>query len=237
MIAPVSVCHQVSTTGVRSPPMTCAVPDVGLRVDRLPDRAEQPQRRHVGLVRDLLALLHEGPDRGGRRVEDRDAVLLDDLPPAAALGAVRGALVDHLRRRVGHRAVDDVAVAGDPADVGGAPVDVGLGLEVEDRPVRVRRPGEVAARRVQDALGLAGRARGVHDVERVLGVEELALVLGRGLADRLVPPHVDVVVPPSPTSCPVRSTTSTLRTVVPLSAALARASSTAGLSADAAPRR
>ena len=172
-----------------------AVPDVGLGVDRLTDRAEHPQRGHVVLVRDLAALLHERPDRGGRGVEDRDLVVLHDLPPAALLRGVRRALVDDPGGRVGERAVDQVAVAGDPADVGGAPVDVGLRLEVEDRPVRVRRAGEVAAGGVQDALGLAGGAGGVHDVERVLGVEELALVLARRLVHGVVPPDVDLVVP------------------------------------------
>ena len=47
MMAPVSVCHHVSTIGQRSPPMCVAVPDPGLGVDRLADRAEQLQRRQV----------------------------------------------------------------------------------------------------------------------------------------------------------------------------------------------
>ncbi len=86
-------------------------------------------------------------------------------------------------------------MAGHPADVGGAPEDVGLGLEVEDRPVRVRRADEVAAGGVQDALGLAGRAGGVHDVERVLAVVRLGRVVGGRLVDDVVPPHVAGVVP------------------------------------------
>ena len=81
---------------------------------------------------------------------------LDDVPEAVARGGVGGALVDHLRDTVGQRAVDDVAVAGDPADVGGAPVDVGVGLEVEHVAVGEGGLGEVAPRRVQDAFGLSG---------------------------------------------------------------------------------
>jgi hypothetical protein len=172
------------------------VPDVGLRVDRLPDRTEDAQRRHVVLVRDLVALLHERADRGRGGVEDRHLLLGDDLPPAAPLREVRGALVEDLGRPVGQRAVDDVGVPGHPADVRGAPVDVGLRLEVEDRPVGVGGLGEVAAGGVQDALRLAGGAGGVHHVERVLGVERLRRVLGGGGADRVVPPHVHVLVPP-----------------------------------------
>ena len=171
-----------------------AVPDVGLGVDGLTDRAEDAQRGQVAGVGDLAALLHERADRGGRGVEERDAVLLDDVPPSATLGGVGGALVEHLRDAVGQRAVDDVGVAGDPADVGGAPVDVVV-LEVEDRPVGVRGADEVAAGGVQDALGLAGGAGGVHDVERVLGVEGLGGVGGRGALDGVVPPHVHRVVP------------------------------------------
>src|SRR5690606_30716205 len=94
------------------------------------DRAEDPQGRHVVLVGDLVALFHEGTDGGGGGVEDGDLVVGDDLPPAAGFGGVGGAFVHDLGGAVGQGAVDDVGVAGDPADVGGAPVDV-VGFEVE----------------------------------------------------------------------------------------------------------
>ena len=150
------------------------VPEPGLGVDRLTDRAEQPQAGQVEARRDVLAPLHERPDHRRRGVEDRDAVLLDDLPPAAAVRGLRRALVHDRRRPVGQRPVDDVAVAGDPADVGRRPEDVVVGLEVEGRPVRVGDLGQVAAGGVQDALRLRRRPGRVHDVERVLGVEGLA---------------------------------------------------------------
>ena len=77
---------------------------------------------------------------------------------------------------------------GDPADVGRAPVDVLLGLEVEDVLVGPGDLREVAAGRVQDALRLGGRAAGVEDVERVLGVKRLGRALGvRRLHDVVVP--------------------------------------------------
>src|SRR6185437_4776850 len=54
---------------------------------------------------------------------------------------------------------------------------------------------QVAAARVQDALGLRRRPAGVHDVERVFRVEGLGLVL-LGLARYdVVPPDVAGVVP------------------------------------------
>ena len=68
-------------------------------------------------------------------------------------------------------------MAGDPADVRGAPVDVGVGFEVEDGPMSPRRLGQIAAGGVQDSFGLPGGALGVQNEERMLAVEELRLVL------------------------------------------------------------
>src|SRR5690606_22285573 len=133
-----------------------AVPHPRLGVDGLAHRAEHAQGGEVELRGDLLAPLHAGADGRGRGVDDGDAVHLDDLPPAAAVRGVRGALVGHLGGAVEQRAVDDVRVAGDPADVGGAPVDVRVRLEVERVLVRERRLREVAAGGVQDALRLPG---------------------------------------------------------------------------------
>ena len=140
MMAPVSVCHHVSTTGHRSPPMCSPVPDPGLGVDRLADGPEQPQRREVVALRVLGAPLHERADRGGRGVEDRDAVPLDDRPEAVLVGEVGRALVHHARRAVRERPVDDVRVAGHPADVGRAPVDVGVGMRGRTRTGACTRP-------------------------------------------------------------------------------------------------
>ena len=116
------------------------VPEPRLRVDRLADRAEQPQRREVVLARVLGAPLHAGADRGRRRVEDRHPVALDQLPPDVLVGVVGAALPHHRGRAVEQRPVDDVGVPGDPADVGAAPVDVLVGLEVEDVACGSTRP-------------------------------------------------------------------------------------------------
>ena len=188
-IIPVSVCHHVSTTGRAIAADVLAVPHPGLGVDRLPDRTEDPQRRQVVLRRELRALLHERADRGRRAVQDRDLVVLDDLPPAVPGRRVGRALVQHAGRRVGERPVDDVAVAGDPADVRGAPVHV-VRLEVEDHLVGVRRAEEVAGGRVQDPLRLGGRPARVEQVEHVLRVDRhRRAVLGLAV-DEVVPPVV-----------------------------------------------
>ena len=85
-------------------------------------------------------------------------------------------------------------MAGDPADVGRAPVDVVL-LQVEHVARGQVRPDQVPAGRVLDALRLAGRARGVEQEEQVLGVHRLRRALGLGLRHRLVVPDVALVVP------------------------------------------
>ena len=76
------------------------------------------------------------------------------------------------------RTVDDVAVTGDPADVGGAPPDVVV-FQIEDVLRRRDDPGQIAAGRVDDALRLARRAGRVKDVEHVLGVHRLGLARTR----------------------------------------------------------
>ncbi len=151
MIMPVSVCHHVSTIGQRSRPMFCVVPDPRFGIDRLADRAEQTERAEVAPRRPLGAPAHERTNGGRRRVEDRHAVALDQLPEAILLRPVGCALVHQHRGAVRERTVDDVAVPGDPADVGGAPVDVVV-LEIEDPFGRRVGADQVAAGRVDDAL-------------------------------------------------------------------------------------
>ena len=107
----------------------------------------------------------------------------------------RGALVDDLGYAVGQWAVHDVRVPGDPADVGGAPVHVGLGFDVEHVVMRVRGLGQVPAGGVHDALGLAGRAGRVEQKQRMLGVERLRCVLDRGGLDGVVPPQIATLRP------------------------------------------
>ena len=110
------------------------IPHPRLGIDRLADGAQQPQAGEIVLVRPLIAPFDEGADGGGRGVENADAVLLDDLPEAVFVGQLGRPFVHDGGGAVGERAVDDVAVAGHPADVGRAPVGV-VFLEVEDPPV------------------------------------------------------------------------------------------------------
>ena len=133
------------------------IPFPGFRIDRLADRAEQPQRGARGLFHRLLARPHQRADGGWRGVEDVDLVLVDHLPEARHRRIIRHALKHQRRRAIGERAIDDVAVAGDPADVSRAPVDIAV-MVVEHILMRHRRIDEIAAGRVHDALGRARRA-------------------------------------------------------------------------------
>src|SRR5690606_21720517 len=150
------------------------VPAPGFRIDRLADAAEQAQRLARGLAHPLVALAHQRADRGRRGVELGDLMAVHDLPEARTVGPGRHALEHQRSGAVGQRAVDDVAVPGDPADIGGAPPYVVL-AQVEAQLVRVRAVHQVAAGGVQHALGLAGAAGGVEDEQRILRVHALGL--------------------------------------------------------------
>src|SRR5207248_4903145 len=56
------------------------IPEPSFGVDWLADRAEKSERFAAGLADIILALAHQGADRGRRGVEDRHLVLVDDLP-------------------------------------------------------------------------------------------------------------------------------------------------------------
>ena len=171
------------------------VPAPGFRVDRFAHRSQQPQAGQIVLEGKIAAPLHEGPNQRGRGVIDCDAVLFDDLEMPVLVRGGRRSLVHHLGGAIGQWAVDDIAVTGDPADIGCTPIDVGLRLDVEDIVVRVGGLRQVSTGGVHDAFGLAGGAGGVEQEKRVLGIEGLGGVLGGGRIDRLVPPQVATVGP------------------------------------------
>src|SRR3954469_23453342 len=112
----------------------------------------------------VVAPLDERADRRGRRVEDGDFVLFDDLPESAFVGIIRRAFVHDDGRAGGEWAIDDVTVARDPADVGGAPEDVVITM-VEDPLECLLYEEVVAGGRVFDALGFTGRTARIEDVE------------------------------------------------------------------------
>src|SRR5216684_5456034 len=137
----------------------------------------------------LVAPLDEGADGGGRGVEDVHLVALDDGPEAVGLGVVGGAFVHQAGGAVLQRAVDDVAVAGDPSDVGGTPEGVFF-FEIEDPFHGEISADGISAGGVDYAFGFAGGARGVKDIKRMLGVERLGGADVGGLRHQVVPPMI-----------------------------------------------
>ncbi len=172
------------------------IPAPRLGVDRLADGPEQAQTRAARARHEVVALRHERANGRRRCVERRHAVAVDDVPEAPGVGKRRDALEENLRGPVEEGPEGDVAVARDPAHVGRAPEDVGLGLEIKHEVVREARVDAVACGRVDDALGRARRARRVEDEERVLGVHRLGGArLPRDARRDVVQPHIPRVVP------------------------------------------
>ena len=166
-----------------------AIPHPGFRIDWLAYSSEQAETVEAVFLRILISPLDECADRRRRRVEDGDLVLVDDLPEAVEIGKVRRALVHERGDAVLQDSVDDVGVSCDPADVGRAPVDVVL-FEIEDQLAGQIGLDGIAAGRMYQALGLAGGARGVKDVQRIFGVQLLSRAIRRCSCHQIVPPVV-----------------------------------------------
>ncbi|KAF5032182.1 hypothetical protein DSECCO2_619940 [anaerobic digester metagenome] len=117
-------------------------------------------------------MAHEHADCGRGGIEDRHPEILDQPPVGARVRVVGCPFGDDDGRPDGKRAVDDVAVAGDPPGVGGAPEDIAL-LDVEVVAGGVVGPDHVAAAGMDDTLRCAGRAARVEDEERVFRIHHL----------------------------------------------------------------
>jgi len=106
---------------------------------------------------------------GGRGVEDVHIEAFGDAPGTPGIRELRDAFVNDAGGSKSERAIDDVGMAGDPADIGHAPVHV-FGMNVLVILCGAGDVGEVTAGAVLAALGFAGGAAGVHEEERILGV-------------------------------------------------------------------
>ena len=159
-------------------------PAIRVGVPRLAGRHEDPERREVGLG---LAVGDERADEGRREAEHRDALGLDE-PPEAVRGPIGCALREDERAAQG-AAAHDGPRAHDPAHVSG---------EVEDvLRVHVGLVGDLAGDRdeeaaldVQNPLRLPGRAGGVGEEIRMLGVHLERLELAGAVLDDGAPARV-----------------------------------------------
>ena len=165
------------------------VPHPGLGVDGFAHGAEQAERGEVVFGGPFGAVLNQRADSSGGGVENGDLVLLHHAPIACGIGVGGHAFKHERGGAVGQRAVDDVAVAGDPADVRATPVDVVV-LNVEGVAVGEHDVEQVACGGMHHAFGLAGGAGGVEDVERVFSVHHFGRAIGGSVGHQLVEPQV-----------------------------------------------
>src|SRR5438874_2509109 len=149
------------------------IPLPDFRLDGLADRGHVLEMVVI-FFRFFCAGFAQHANRGRRSVENIDIEALCDAPRTADVGELRHAFVKDAGGRESKGAINNVGMAGDPADVRHAPVDV-FWMNVL---VILRGAGhvsEIAARAMLAAFGLARGAAGVHQEERRFGV------LGNGL--------------------------------------------------------
>src|SRR5215470_1404449 len=129
----------------------------------------------------------------GRSVENVDVEALRDTPRAANVRELRHAFVEDTGSCKRERAVNDVRVSGDPADVGHAPVDV-FGMNVLVILGGASDVREVTASAMLAALWLARGPAGVHEKQRGLrilrnGLNSLTAIVLQNVVNEIVAIH------------------------------------------------
>ena len=84
------------------------------------------------------------------------------------------------RCAVAQRAVDDIRVAGDPANIRRAPVSVLL-FQIENQTRGEMGADQVSAGGVQNTLGFARCSRSIKDEKRMFRIELLGRAIGGGI--------------------------------------------------------
>lgn len=143
------------------------LPDLG--GDWLTDGAKNSEVLHL-VAHMLVAGALQETQGSGSNIELCDLVLLNDIPVSGKVG-VGGCTLEndggHTQEEWG---VDDIGVTGNPADITAAEVPVAI-VNVEHILSGGGGTQEITAGGVHDTLGLAGRAGGVEEEERVLRVD------------------------------------------------------------------
>ncbi len=121
-------------------------------------------------------------------------MLVDDPGDAGNVWMIRHAFVHQRRRAVDQRTIDQVAVPGDPADIGRAPIDL-PGAVVEHPLMGQCGIEQIAAAGMQNALRLARGAGGIKDEQRLLGPHFLWCADLTGHAHQVVVADVAMRVP------------------------------------------
>src|ERR1700730_9796777 len=132
-------------------------------------------------------------DGRGGSVENVDVQAFGDAPGAAGVGELRDTLIEDAGGRQSHRAVDDIGMAGDPSDVGHAPVDI-FGMNVLVVLGGAGDVGEIAPCSMLAALRLAGGTARVHEEERGFSVlrdrlDDVGAIVFQDFVDEEVASH------------------------------------------------
>lgn len=147
-------------------------PGPGLGVQRLTRAGEDIKAGAVVLLDELLAHAHPHAHRGWRGEHVGDAVFLHQFPGDARIGIVGRALAHDLVTAGHERAVGDVGVTDDPADVRRGPPHR-VAIDIEEGADDVVDADHVAAVDMNHALWGSGGAGGVEDEQGILGVHLL----------------------------------------------------------------
>ncbi len=131
------------------------IPFPGFRVDRLTHRTQQAQTVAGGAVHAGLTFGHQGTDGGRCGVQDIDLVLVHHLAHAGRVRVVGYTFKQNGDSAVGKRAVQNVAVTGDPTEVRSTPIDVAI-MVIKHVLMGHRGVHHVPARGVQYAFRGAG---------------------------------------------------------------------------------
>ncbi|CCJ90048.1 hypothetical protein BN132_1976 [Cronobacter turicensis 564] len=170
------------------------VPLPRLRVNRLADGTKNAQRRTVSPVDSLIAFRHQRANGRRRGIKNIDLVLVHHLRHTVGGGPVRHAFKHQRGGAAGERSVQQITVAGHPAHIRRAPVDIAR-MVVEGVQERGGRIDQITAGGVQHAFRFTGRAGGIENKQRIFGVHFHRLMMRAGFFDQLVPPEIAPFMP------------------------------------------
>src|SRR5579871_4541325 len=141
-------------------------------IDWLTYGTKKAQRGKIVTLGPVISLTDKRTNGGRRGIEGGNAILLNQTPEAIELGPIGSAFIHKRGCASGQRTKDNIRVPGDPADIGGAPINVVI-AHIEDPIHGGEDLGEISAGGVNYSLGLASGAGGIEDIERMLTIELL----------------------------------------------------------------
>ena len=133
------------------------IPVPRLGVDRFPHRAQQFQTGKIVLFHPVRPLRHQRANGRGGGVELRHLMLGANLPEPPGIGECGHTFKHHGGGAIRQRAVNDIAVPGHPAHIGGAPEHIAI-MVIKADLMRHRRVNQIPTAGVHHTLRLAGGA-------------------------------------------------------------------------------